>query len=356
MKNISHLFIPVKHNDHRPYLTRHPALALFLLLIMTVQTTLNIFTSTRPQILGFATSIYQQEIISYTNQEREKDGLPALVHNAKLDEAAKLKAQDMFAKNYWAHVSPDGIDPWHWFAMVNYDYTSAGENLAQGFDTSRGVISGWMASPSHRENILYNKFTEIGVAILNGNLEGEDTTLVVQLFGTPPATAPAVVAQAQPTIKPTVIATKAPTQKPAPTVQLIPTDIPASPTATSTPSSLQQELAVQPTNLPTQITTITDNTPTPNPEVIVGPSGDFTNTPPSRLTMVMAAVSDLRNLSPARIFTIIMISFIVILFLIDSIVLWYKKVHRQNAHRLIYASILVIALINIIYSSVGLVL
>ncbi len=66
-----------------------------------------------------------------------------------------------------------------------YQYEFAGENLAKNFIFSQAVVDAWMASPSHRENILRNDYTEVGYAIVNGVLNGEETTLVVQMFGKP---------------------------------------------------------------------------------------------------------------------------------------------------------------------------
>ena len=103
-----------------------------------------------------------------------------------LTKAAALKADDMFSDNYWAHFAPDGTSPWYFYGKVGYSYTWAGENLARDFQTSAGVVAGWMASTAgHKENILNSNFTEVGVAVKNGVLQGEETTLVVQLFGKP---------------------------------------------------------------------------------------------------------------------------------------------------------------------------
>jgi len=107
----------------------------------------------------------------------------------------------MFDDNYWAHVSPSGREPWDFFDQQNYTYIYAGENLAKNFATSSGVIEGWMNSQGHRENLLNDNYTEIGIAAVNGQLEGEDTTLVVALYGRPSGTPPVIAAgeQATPT-------------------------------------------------------------------------------------------------------------------------------------------------------------
>lgn len=136
-------------------------------------------------VLGFATDISVDKLYQLTNQEREKNSLPDLTYNDKLSTAAYNKAQDMFAKNYWAHFGPDGRTPWDFILNSGYRYEYAGENLAKNFLFSDGVVSAWMNSQSHRENILKPNYTEVGFAIVNGTLNGEQTTLVVQMFGKP---------------------------------------------------------------------------------------------------------------------------------------------------------------------------
>jgi hypothetical protein len=90
----------------------------------------------------------------------------------------------MFARDYWAHVSPQGVQPWHFITQSNYAYRYAGENLARDFSDPDSVIKAWIASPSHRDNLLNPKYQDIGVAVVDGKLGGRDTTLVVQFFGT----------------------------------------------------------------------------------------------------------------------------------------------------------------------------
>jgi hypothetical protein len=101
-----------------------------------------------------------------------------------LEQAALKKAQDMFAKNYWAHYAPDGsTTPWKFILAAGYVYKYAGENLAKDFDTSTSVMSAWMASAGHRANIVSKNYKDIGMVAVSGTLSGEETTLVVQMLG-----------------------------------------------------------------------------------------------------------------------------------------------------------------------------
>lgn len=133
--------------------------------------------------MGFSSNITPERIIELTNQKRAESGLSPLKQNSLLSEAARRKAGDMFAFNYWAHNSPSGRNPWSFFKEVGYKYRYAGENLARDFRDPESVVQAWMNSPSHRENVVNNKYQEIGVAVVDGSLLGVETTLVVQLFG-----------------------------------------------------------------------------------------------------------------------------------------------------------------------------
>src|SRR5258706_10350524 len=89
----------------------------------------------------------------------------------------------MFAKDYWAHIAPDGTTPWSFIKGAGYNYVYAGENLARGYFSASDVVNAWMASPEHRENMLSSKFADVGFSAQNGKLTGEDTVLVVEMLG-----------------------------------------------------------------------------------------------------------------------------------------------------------------------------
>ena len=126
------------------------------------------------------------EIIALTNKERIAAGLPALSFEQHLGAMATAKANDMIQKQYFAHVSPDGIDLTKLAQTHGYLYLNVGENLALGdFTSSADVVSGWMHSPGHRANILNKNFTQIGVSAVLGNYEGRNVWYAVQEFGRP---------------------------------------------------------------------------------------------------------------------------------------------------------------------------
>ncbi|MCR4325926.1 MAG: CAP domain-containing protein [Patescibacteria group bacterium] len=126
-------------------------------------------------------------LVQLSNADRAQNGLGELTVNPVLVAAAQAKANDMAEKGYFAHVSPEGLDPWFWFKQVGYRFEYAGENLAVDFSDSGDVNAAWMNSPTHRDNILDPHYTEVGIATAQGMYKGRTTTFVVQVFGKPSA-------------------------------------------------------------------------------------------------------------------------------------------------------------------------
>lgn len=137
-----------------------------------------------PQSVFFA-DVTSSALLDLVNQSRLEGNLSAVELNPQLNLAAYKKAQDMLEKQYFAHYSPEGIDPWYWFDQAGYRYQYAGENLAIHFFDSAEVHQAWMNSASHRDNILNPHYREMGIAVVQGEFDGRPTALVVQLFGTP---------------------------------------------------------------------------------------------------------------------------------------------------------------------------
>ncbi len=132
-------------------------------------------------------------VIKYTNKNRVDNGSAPLTENLTLNKIAEERAKDMFAKQYFAHVAPDGGKAETLAVTFGYEYITIGENIAMGnFDGDEDLVTGWMNSPGHRENILKNKYTEIGVAEIFGTYEGNKLWMAVQIFGTPRSACPAV--------------------------------------------------------------------------------------------------------------------------------------------------------------------
>ena len=179
------LFIPHEGNKYRPDILERVSIGVMLFLILLSFTLANLQSILWIGSDFLVSSILPAVIIDLTNEERTHETLGTLKRSPLLDEAANLKAQDMAKYSYFAHYSPTGVSPWFWFDKVSYNFLHAGENLAVYFTDSGDVVKAWMNSPAHRDNILNENFTEIGVGTAKGEYKGFPTVFVVQLFGTP---------------------------------------------------------------------------------------------------------------------------------------------------------------------------
>jgi uncharacterized protein YkwD len=124
-------------------------------------------------------------VATLTNDVRSADNIGSLNVDPLLTKAAQAKAEDMAAKGYFNHISPDGTVPWFWMLREGYLFRYAGENLAVNFDESGDVVEAWLASPSHRLNIMKREYTDIGIGMATGTYQGRTAVFVVQMFGTP---------------------------------------------------------------------------------------------------------------------------------------------------------------------------
>lgn len=179
------LFFPHHTNNHRATYWHPHGLAWLSIITLAFTFIVRTGAHVTPQVLGYSSVITAEHLLDLTNQERRKYGLIELELNTQLGQAASAKGQDMLAKNYWAHVSPSGEQPWAFFTRAGYAYLYAGENLARDFTDANSVVAAWMASPTHRDNILNPHYQDIGFAIIDGKLNGVETTLIVQEFGKP---------------------------------------------------------------------------------------------------------------------------------------------------------------------------
>jgi hypothetical protein len=219
VKLLEHLLIPHESNNQKARLLHAEGLLAISAFLILFQVALGFAQKSFPSVLGYAANISPSEVIRLINQQRIKNGLTPLNDNPTLDAAALSKGNDMLARGYWAHFAPDGTSPWSFFLKFGYKYEYAGENLARDFPDASSAVTAWMNSPSHKENILSPNYIDTGVGVVEGSLNGVDTTIIVQFFGAPLAGMSQIpLAKAQ-----TVSQKPQPSPTPTPT----PTPIPA---------------------------------------------------------------------------------------------------------------------------------
>jgi hypothetical protein len=179
-----HLFIPHDGNDYKPHFFRELAVSLvmfFSIFLLGASAGANFIIHKTIKGASIAAGV----LIDLTNENRIAYNESPLVRNDKLDQAANLKGKDMANLGYFAHISPTGVTPWHWFNEVGYNFLYAGENLAINFTDSNDVDQAWLNSPTHKANLLNVNFREIGIATVQGIYQNNPTIFVVQMFGTP---------------------------------------------------------------------------------------------------------------------------------------------------------------------------
>jgi hypothetical protein len=311
MKNLLvHFFWPHESNNFRPK-TLHPsALIFYVCLLLLVQVSFRVIKSTHPEILGYATDITIDKLLNLTNLERARQGLPSLNPDSTLSTAAASKANDMFAKGYWSHSAPDGTSPWSFFTSSGYQFVYAGENLARDFNDSESVVSAWMASQTHKDNILKPEYKDIGFAVINGKLNGQETTLVVQFFGT----------RSSPTIavKPVI----------PPVVATVPRASPAS---------------ASPTPIPT-VTPIPTATSLVNKEGPEGPATTLSIWHPrgvSRYPLI-------DYFSASKNFATLLTGFLLGVLALDGVFIWRRKIVRVSGHNFAHI-IFLVCLLGVIW-------
>jgi len=185
VNKIWHLFVPHERNNHKAHLIKPSFIGLFIALYLLNQSIIKSLTIIKPGVLGYSSEITIEKVLEQTNLQRQNGGLEPLAYNLVLSQSATAKAKDMFENDYWAHNSPSGKTPWDFLKQSGYAYSVAGENLAKDFYDTDSMMRAWIASPTHKANILNDKYQEIGIGVVNGVLNGVKTTLVVQHFGTP---------------------------------------------------------------------------------------------------------------------------------------------------------------------------
>ena len=110
----------------------------------------------------------EQAACQLVNELRQKNGLQPLTIDEGLSVKARIKSNDMKENQYFSHTSPTYGSPFDMMRTLGISYRSAGENIAKGYSTAEAVVSAWMNSQSHRENILSAKYSSMGIGYVDG--------------------------------------------------------------------------------------------------------------------------------------------------------------------------------------------
>ncbi|HLD01757.1 MAG TPA: CAP domain-containing protein [Patescibacteria group bacterium] len=318
-KVLHHLFFPKESNNYRAKLLHPSSLLVIIVFCLFASLFLPTFQKHHPEILGVATNISTEELVALTNQKRIEAGLAPLTTDGQLTNAALQKAQNMLAKGYWAHNGPDGTTPWVFIANAGYKYVYAGENLARGFDTSSAVVDAWIASQSHKENLLSPNYTDVGFAVLSGTLTGDETVLVVQMFGNKTNQKP-LLAKNETLLPPTP---SAPITTPVVSANILITPSP-----------------VIPTIVPTQVEQNSSDTPnTPETAVAAVVSQPLVNAP-----------------SLAKNIAVILLGLFIVILFFDMLIVKRNNILRAVGHNIDHILFLTVILLSLLVIGSGVIL
>ena len=120
----------------------------------------------------------ENELLTLINAERQKNNLPEFQIDEKLQNVARLKAEDLVQNNYFSHISPIYGTPFEMLKANNINYKTASENIA-GNSSLTDAVNSWLSSESHKQNILSNDYNYTGIAVVDSIAYGK---IIVELF------------------------------------------------------------------------------------------------------------------------------------------------------------------------------
>jgi len=176
-------FIPHDGNEHKPKILRTKSLAVIVVGMILIKAAVTGYLFFIYPNQARMTEIITKQILELINNDRNSNGMQELSINPALTEAALIKAQNMLDYDYFAHKSLNGKMPWDWIDRGEYAYLFVGENLAMNFSSAQAAHNALMQSETHKKNILNQKYADIGLAVLSGELDGKQTNVLVQMFG-----------------------------------------------------------------------------------------------------------------------------------------------------------------------------
>lgn len=181
-KLFSEFFIPCHSNGHKPKLLRTRSLTLIVVILALLKVTIALYIFYFTAYQAKMSENMAVQVLELVNRDRVAQNLKPLSMNTVLNSSALNKANNMITDNYFAHYSPDGKKPWDFIDRNSYAYLFVGENLAMNFTSAESAHQALMLSPTHKENIMSDKYADIGLAIVNGEIAGKNTNILVELF------------------------------------------------------------------------------------------------------------------------------------------------------------------------------
>lgn len=145
-------------------------------------------------------SQWEEEVLLLVNERRAEgadcgsqgsfDPAEPLAMDPLLRCTARVHSLDMFERGFFDHDNPDGEGPGDRLDAADYQGSTWGENIAQGYSSPEEVVDGWMDSDGHCSNIMAQNFSLLGVGYHPGEADGmrfaRNAHYWTQNFGAPP--------------------------------------------------------------------------------------------------------------------------------------------------------------------------
>lgn len=115
---------------------------------------------------------FETQVLNLVNQRRaagatcggvSKPAVPAVALDTRLRCAARKHSKDMAVNNFFSHTGTGNTSPWDRMKSAGYTYNAAGENIAANQATPEAVMTSWMNSTGHCNNIMNGSFKKLGV-------------------------------------------------------------------------------------------------------------------------------------------------------------------------------------------------
>ncbi|MDO8425687.1 MAG: CAP domain-containing protein [bacterium] len=186
MQRVIDAFIPHEGNDYQPHAVRGKRARQYAGAFVAMKLIVVIAILTAPSSLFMSERSFaalEADLIARTNAERVAHGHAAVAPDVQLEQAATSRAVDLGTFGYFSHVGPNGQEFRDFLAAARYPFAAAGENLAMGFSDAQAITEAWMASPTHRANILADDYVDIGVGAARGTFGGRPVVYIAQHLG-----------------------------------------------------------------------------------------------------------------------------------------------------------------------------
>lgn len=141
----------------------------------------------RRAIPGDVDQVRERHLLA-VNAERVLHGLQPLVPSPELDRLAQGHAEDMLARDYFDHITPEGDSVVDRARRAGYGWKRLAENICRDVALPEETVEQWLQSPAHRANLLNPRVIEVGLGFAVGATPlGERRVIWVEVLALPRA-------------------------------------------------------------------------------------------------------------------------------------------------------------------------